>query len=101
LSFPDVCRRYAFIASHNGNCITVNGTSLIIVTDHPRYRPIHTPEIPIVRRCDKMPRRADRDDGYCPACARCFTTSVGTRTAHAATSPRLAAIICSTGAAQS
>ena len=49
LSFPDFLRLYSFIDSHNGNWITVNGTSLIIVTNHPRYSSNHTPDMPTVR----------------------------------------------------
>ena len=87
-------RDHFFIPSHSGNCMTVNGTSRMIVMLQPRYSSRHTWTKPCVLRCASMDVSADMLVGYWPACARCFTTSVGTRTAHAATSPRLAASIC-------
>lgn len=64
-SFPVLCNRYIFIASHTGNWITVKGTSRNTVIDHPRYSSRQTPAIPIVDRWDKIEERADRELGYC------------------------------------
>jgi hypothetical protein len=49
VSLPDFLLRYSLIDSQRGNCMTVNGTSLIIVTDHPRYSSTQTPDTPIAR----------------------------------------------------
>ena len=84
----------AFIFSHSGNCITVNGTSRITVTPHPRYSSAHILAIPWLFLCARIDASAARDEGCCFACARCFTTSVGTLTAHAAISPNEAASMC-------
>ncbi|KAG4220973.1 hypothetical protein PC116_g30549 [Phytophthora cactorum] len=81
--------------------MTVKGTSRITVMLHPRYSSRHTPASPISRCCDSIAPRAAALEPPCkPACARCLTTSVGTRTAQAATSPRLAATMCSAGSSQ-
>ncbi len=97
LSRPSVRLLHSFMPSHNGNCITVKGTSLMTVTLHPLYNSLHAPPTPTFLLCPKISLSAAPELGNCTACARCFTTSVGTRTAQAATSPALAAIICSTG----
>ena len=77
----------------------VKGTSRITVMPHPRYSSRHTPATPIAPRCARMWPSARADEPpCCPACARCFTTSVGTRTAHAAISPADAATMCSAAA---
>ena len=96
---PFVLILHSFIPSHNGNCITVNGTSLITVILHPLYISLHTPPTPILLLKSTIDLNPASELGACTACARCFTTSVGTLTAHAATSPTEAATMCSTGSA--
>ena len=83
-----------FIFSHSGNWITVKGTSRITVTPQPRYSSAHILATPWLLRCARIETSAARDEGCCFACARCLTTSVGTRTAHAAISPSDAANMC-------
>ena len=106
LSRPCVFRLHSFITSHNGNCMTVNGTSRNTVIPHPLYISFQTPSIPMppTAPCGflsaQILRKAARELGDCNACALCFTTSVGTRIAQAATSPTDAATICSTGSLQ-
>jgi len=86
--------------SHNGNCMMVNGISRMMVTFHPRYNCRATPRtevgvvlppppeivvvvVPSSITCLNAARLL-----FAPvACARCLTTSTGTRTAHAAISP--------------
>ena len=75
----------------------VKGTSRIIVMDQPRYISLHTPRTPILERWESMCRRAEREENCWRAWARCLITSVGTRTAQAATSPADAAAMCSSG----
>lgn len=89
------CRRaHFFMPSHKGNWITVKGTSRITVMLHPRYSSRHTCTTPCVLLWPRICVKADSEDGCCRACALCLMTSVGTLTAHAAISPKLAASIC-------
>ncbi|MCJ1369016.1 hypothetical protein MMC20_000223 [Loxospora ochrophaea] len=84
---------HPLIPSHSGNCTTVNGTSLATVIPHPLYISLHTPLAPISLRSPHIALTAAIELVACDACARCFTTSVGTRTAHAAISPTEAAVM--------
>ncbi|KEY78448.1 hypothetical protein leprecan [Aspergillus fumigatus] len=85
----------SFIDSHMVNCSTVKGISRAIVIPAPRYIsritcPYPRFAMPVGSGCRsaRISLSARRlDPPKRPACARCLTTSVGTRTAHAAISP--------------
>ncbi|EKG19197.1 hypothetical protein MPH_03567 [Macrophomina phaseolina MS6] len=100
LSLPFVLLLHSFMPSHSGNCITVNGTSRMIVMPQPRYSSFQTCARPCDRRWPRICCKAASEEGCCNAWARCLTTSVGTRTAQAATSPRLAAAMWLSGSFQ-
>lgn len=80
------------INSYNGNWMHVNGISRRIVPPKPRYRPA-TPSPPTTWR------KAAKDEvrPYAAVCCRDLTTSVGTRTRHAATSATDAEAMCTNG----
>jgi hypothetical protein len=78
------------MCSYSGNWMSAKGISRARVDTYPRKSPC----IPLV---ETMSRTAIDACVYLPACIRCFTISVGTRTMHAETSPVEAAAMCTIG----